>query len=288
MEDDEVMNTQTNVDTNTSTESVGEGSAQKSNDSNKELYDRIRFGKDSKESAPETKPNETSGMEQKPADGLKDQKKDNEMPRSKAHERIGELTRKYHSSRSELDTLRKEFEEYKKNAKPISRAETSSDEEYIAKLTEQQVNDRLANENMKRLETEASNAQTAAWEENIKSQVEDYNDFATKYTKYAPVLSQHDAITSEYVMRSNVGPKMLSELFNRLEDPNFADAWFNMPTAKKNIVLYELEKHVARPIAPQIQQKQSVPKTIVPGSGKVDQSEKTTAEQLYNKIRYGR
>lgn len=286
--EDEVMNTQTNVDTNTSTESVGEGSAQKSNDSNRELYDRIRFGKDSKESAPETKPNETSGMEQKPADGLKDQKKDNEMPRSKAHERIGELTRKYHSSRSELDTLRKEFEEYKKNAKPISRAETSSDEEYIAKLTEQQVNDRLANENMKRLETEASNAQTAAWEENIKSQVEDYNDFATKYTKYAPVLSQHDTITSEYVMKSNVGPKMLSELFTRLEDPNFADAWFNMPTAKKNIVLYELEKHVARPATPQIQQKQSVPKTIVPGSGKVDQSEKTNALQLYNKIRYGR
>ena len=286
--EDEVMNTQTNVDANTSTESVGEGSAQKSNDSNRELYDRIRFGKDSKESAPETKPKETSGMEQKPADGLKDQKKDNEMPRSKAHERIGELTRKYHSSRSELDTLRKEFEEYKKNAKPISRAETSSDEEYIAKLTEQQVNDRLANENMKRLETEASNAQTAAWEENIKSQVEDYNDFATKYTKYAPVLSQHDTITSEYVMKSNVGPKMLSELFTRLEDPNFADAWFNMPTAKKNIVLYELEKHVARPATPQIQQKQSVPKTIVPGSGKVDQSEKTNALQLYNKIRYGR
>lgn len=210
------------------------------------------------------------------AEGSKDQKK----MHGKANERIGELTRKYHSSRSELDTLRKEFEEYKKNAKPISRAETSSDEEYIAKLTEQQVNDRLANENMKRLETEASNAQTAAWEENIKSQVEDYNDFATKYTKYAPVLSQHDTITSEYVMKSNVGPKMLSELFTRLEDPNFADAWFNMPTAKKNIVLYELEKHVARPMQQPTVTKTNAPKPIVPGNGSHGNAPKSDKELL--------
>lgn len=212
------------------------------------------------------------------AEGQKDQKK--MQGHGKANERIGELTRKYHSSKSELETLRKEFEEYKKNAKPISRAETSSDEEYIAKLTEQQVNDRLANENMKRLETEASNAQTAAWEENIRSQVEDYNDFATKYTKYAPVLSQHDAITSEYVMKSNVGPKMLSELFTRLEDPNFADAWFNMPTAKKNIVLYELEKHVSRPMQQPTVTKTNAPKPIVPGNGSHGNTPKSDKELL--------
>lgn len=286
--EDEVINTQTNVETNTSTESVGEGTVQKSNDSNKELYDRIRFGKDSKESAPKTKSNEFSGKEQKSADGPKDQKKENEIPRNKSHERIGELTRKYHTSKSELEKLRKEFEEYKKSSKPISRAETSSDEEYIAKITEQQVNDRIANERMQRLENEAASAQNEAWNENIKSQVDNYDEFASKYTKYAPVLSQHDQITTEYVMKSNVGPKMLKELFEKLEDQNFANAWFSMPSAKKNVLLYELEKHVTRPTTPQIQQKQSVPKTIVPGSGKVDQSEKTTAEQLYNKIRYGR
>ena len=286
--EDEVINTQTNVETNTSTESVGEGTVQKSNDSNKELYDRIRFGKDSKESAPKTESNEFSGKEQKSADGQKDQKKENEIPRNKSHERIGELTRKYHTSKSELEKLRKEFEEYKKSSKPISRAETSSDEEYIAKITEQQVNDRIANEHMKRLENEAASAQNEAWNENIKSQVDNYDEFASKYTKYAPILSQHDQITTEYVMKSNVGPKMLKELFEKLEDQNFANAWFSMPSAKKNVLLFELEKHVTRPTTPQIQQKQSVPKTIVPGSGKVDQSEKTTAEQLYNKIRYGR
>lgn len=212
------------------------------------------------------------------AEGPKDPKK--MQGHGKANERIGELTRKYHSSKSELETLRKEFEEYKKNSKPITRAETSSDEEYIAKLTEQQVNDRLANENMKRLENEASNAQNEAWEENIKSQVDDYNEFAGKYSKYAPILSQHDAITTEYVMKSSVGPKMLNELFTRLEDQNFANAWFTMPTAKKNVILYELEKHVMRPMQQPTVTKTNAPKSIVPGNGAHGNTPKSDKELL--------
>lgn len=212
------------------------------------------------------------------AEGPKDPKK--MQGHGKANERIGELTRKYHSSKSELETLRKEFEEYKKNSKPITRAETSSDEEYIAKLTEQQVNDRLANENMKRLETEAASAQNEAWEENIKSQVDDYNEFAGKYTKYAPILSQHDAITTEYVMKSSVGPKMLNELFTRLEDQNFANAWFTMPTAKKNVILYELEKHVMRPMQQPTVTKTNAPKSIVPGNGAHGNTPKSDKELL--------
>lgn len=212
------------------------------------------------------------------AEGQKNPKK--MQGHGKANERIGELTRKYHTSKSELEKLRKEFEEYKKNAKPISRAETTSDEEYIAKLTEQQVNDRIANERMNRLENEAASAQTEAWNENIKSQVEDYNEFAGKYTKYAPILSQHDQITTEYVMKSDVGPKMLNELFSKLEDPNFANAWFSMPSAKKNVLLFELEKHVSRPMQQPTVSKTNAPKSIVPGNGAHGNTPKSDKELL--------
>lgn len=210
------------------------------------------------------------------AEGSKDQKK----MHGKANERIGELTRKYHSSRSELETLRKEFEEYKKNAKPISRAETSSDEEYIAKLTEQQVNDRLANENMKRLETEASNAQTAAWEENIKSQVEDYNDFATKYTKYRDYL-QGDQILSECFMKEADGPKIINHMLKYFEaDPYNSVWWANLPIYEKIEKFKDLVKRVRTPMQQPTVTKTNAPKPIVPGNGSHGNTPKSDKELL--------
>lgn len=198
------------------------------------------------------------------ADG-KDQKK---TSGNKAQERIGELTRKYHTSKSELEKLRQEFEEYRKNSKPLSRAETANDEEYIAKLTEQKVNERLATERMSRMETEAKNAEDEMWTENVKSQIENFAEFATKYNILAPVLSQYDKLTTEYVMKSPVGPKMLNELFSKMQDQNFANAWFTMPTAKKNVILYEVEKYVSTPMKqPTVNVKSAAPKPIIPGNG---------------------
>lgn len=290
--EDEVISTQSNEVEQTH-ESVREVESQKSEQvANQDLYDRVRFGDKSKVSAPENIADKPSGEGKETVADKNLQKVDN-APRNKAAERIGELTRKYHTSKTELDKLRQEFEDYRKSSKPLSRAETANDEEYIAKLTEQKVNERLANEQMSRMESEANNAQNEIWNESIKSQVENYSEFVTNYKKFAPVIEKHDQITAEYVRASDVGPKMLNELFDKMKDPNFENKWFTMPTAKKNVLLYELEKYVSsnqqqQKQSQQIQPKQSVPKSIVPGTGNGDQGERSSAQQLYEKIRYGR
>jgi hypothetical protein len=81
-------------------------------------------------------------------------------------------------------------------------------------------------------------------------------------------------------MKSNVGPKMLKELFEKLEDQNFANAWFSMPSAKKNVLLYELEKHVSRPMQQPTVTKTNAPKSIVPGNGAHGNTPKSDKELL--------
>ena len=181
-------------------------------------------------------------VETKDTKPVKESSSDNKFKYTKEEGRIKALERK----NNKIAKLERELNELKQKGSK-TRDEYETDADFIQDLSERKANEVALNREYQREKADREQEEREIYMEKVESQVKDVAKHKALAMKYAESID-NDALTNEYIFKSPVGIKMLDAILDKFEnEPGAKEAFFNMPTAKKNLLLVNLERIVAQP-----------------------------------------
>ena len=140
--------------------------------------------------------------------------------------------------------LEKELAKFKQGS-PKSRDQYESDLDFIEDLSAKKAEEITLNREYQREKSAKANDEREIYFEQVASQVSNPDVYHGRAQKYA---SDFDDVTNDYVFRSPVGFKMLDAIMDKFENtPGAREDFINMPLAKKQLLLVNLERIVAEP-----------------------------------------
>ena len=179
-----------------------------------------------------TQPGENQGRKE-------DQGKPFKRPRD--NNRFGELTKRLHERESTIAELRRQLGQV---APVKARSDYEDDEKYIGALAKKSATEEVMQKQLNQLEQRQAAEERQVWEEKVGSQVQNPGVFHSELSQ-ALRGGAIDAATEEFVMASDVGPKMLEVFLRQMKSPEWLANWQRMPAMKKAIALNDLEQRVS-------------------------------------------
>ena len=201
-----------------------------------------------------TQPGENQGRKE-------DQEKPFKRPRD--NRRFDELTKRLHERESTIAELRRQLGQ----VEPVkSRSDYENDEKYIGALAKKSATEELMQKQLTDLENRQAAEQRLAWGEKVSGQVRDARTFHGELAQ-ALHYGVIDASTEEFVMASDVGPKMLEVFLAQAKNPGWIANWQRMPAMKKAIALNDLEQRVSAAPKAAPQQNTAPAPSLAPAAG---------------------
>jgi len=171
-----------------------------------------------------------------------------EKPKHDSQGRINGLVRNIHDRDARIhdrDVRIKQLESElsKYNGQKKTRDEFSNDAEYIADISSNKAEEIAIKREYARETQQREQEEIQVYREKVAMQVERPEIFHERAKKYAEHI---DPITEDYVVNSDIGFKMLDLIMHKFETEKGAyEEYAKMPTAKKNILLVNLEQQLA-------------------------------------------
>ena len=201
-----------------------------------------------------TQPGENQGRKE-------DQEKPFKRPRD--NRRFDELTKRLHERESTIAELRRQLGQ----VEPVkSRSDYENDEKYIGALAKKSATEELMQKQLTDLENRQAAEQRLAWGEKVSGQVRDPRTFHGELAQ-AIHYGVIDEATEEFVMASDVGPKMLEVFLAQAKNPGWIANWQRMPAMKKAIALNDLEQRVSAAPKAAPQQNTAPAPSLAPAAG---------------------
>jgi hypothetical protein len=203
------------------------------------------------------KPEQAKNPEVKPDGEKKASNDEKPFKRERDNNRFGELTKRLKEREAEIARLTKVVESQKA---PKERKDYETDEGYIQDLARHAAGKQVFEPQLEALKQTQQREEREIWEEKVKSTVLNPQVFNQSLKAH---LQDIDADTEDYVMSSDVGPRMLEVILEKFADPHAKAEFMRMPKAKRAVLLVNLEQMCLTPSTPQATQlPQAAPKPL--------------------------
>ena len=198
----------------------------------------------------------------------KNVKPKHEKPRNDSQGRINGLVRNIHDRDARIKQLEAELAAF--SATPKNRDDFSNDAEYIADISTSKAEETAIKREHARETQQRQQDEIQMYREKVAIQVENPERYHERAQKYVQNI---DPMTEEYVLRSDIGYKMLDVIMDKFENtPGAYDEYMRMPSAKRSMLLVNLETQLAnkapndtKPTIPDVVSK--APQSIAPTRG---------------------
>lgn len=175
---------------------------------------------------------------------VKESSSENKYKYTKNEGKIKGLERITREREKRIAELEKELTKFKQgNSK--TRDQYESDLEFIEDLSASKAEEITLSREYQREKSAKANDEREIYFEQVASQVKNPDVYHGRAQKYA---SDFDDVTNDYVFRSPVGFKMLDVIMDKFENtPGAREDFINMPLAKKQMLLVNLERIATEP-----------------------------------------
>ena len=185
-------------------------------------------------------------VETKDTKPVKESSSDSKFKYTKEEGKIKGLERKNRERERRIAELEKELNKIKTNGSK-TRDQYDSDMDFIQDLSERKAQEVTLNREYEREKSAKEDEEREIYFEQMASQVKDVEKHKQLVNKYMDDMDKDDT-TKDYIFKSPVGIKMLDLIVNRFESISGAKEEFdNMPLAKKQLLLVNIEREVAKP-----------------------------------------
>lgn len=126
-----------------------------------------------------------------------------------------------------------------------TRDDYESDLDFIQDVSSRKAQEIALDREYQREKSAKEQDEISEYYEKVAGQVKDADKYHERAKKYANDF-ESDQLTNDYIFKSPVGFKMLDAILEKFDTtPGAREDFFNMPTAKKNILLVNLERIVS-------------------------------------------